>query len=311
MIKFMLISRRKPGDSQEKYFYEWGIIHVALMITTPSVMRTFKRYAQHFTVNGVDGERLLYPLSDMAWDNFADHWLDKPEDNLVPFDSDDYMQRMHPHNFGDSNFVIEYPQEALRDEDPGFEPGGVKLMHVVKSRPGLAADEFAAAWRERHAAALLTAGATRPRRLVQNLHAEVDKEDFKGTLFELAGVGGYAGIEELWFDDLEALLRFTGDEAVRAAVLGDDSPIDPAGELLAGDDRARGLRLHARRREQPAAGRARSRQSRGARRRPEVRRLERAGLGAAREGAGVTRTPPTAKRRAAAAPADPARSGGR
>ena len=149
----------------------------------------------------------------------------------MPFDSDDYMQRMHPHNFGDSNFVIEYAQEAFRDEDPGFEGGGVKLVHVVKSRPGLAAEEFAAAWRERHAAALLTSGATRPRRLVQNLHAEVDKKDFKGTLFELAGVGGYAGIEELWFDDLEALLRFTGDEAVRAAVLNDDSPIDPQGSF--------------------------------------------------------------------------------
>ena len=39
---------------------------------------------------------------------------------------------------------------------------------------------------------------------MQSLHAEVDKRDFKGTLFELAGVGGYAGIEELWFDDLDA-----------------------------------------------------------------------------------------------------------
>jgi EthD domain len=231
VIKFMLVSRRRPGDTQEKYFYEWGVIHVALMITTPSVMRTFRRYAQHFSVNGVDGERLLYPLSDMAWDNFADHWLDKPEDNLVPFLSDDYMQRMHPHNFGDSNFIIEYARETFRDEEPGFEPGGVKLVHVVRSRPGLPADQFAVAWREQHAAALLAAGATRPGRLVQNLHAEVDREDFAGTLFESAGVGGYAGIEELWFDDLESLLRFTEDEAVRAAVFGDASPVDPGGSF--------------------------------------------------------------------------------
>ena len=193
MIKFQLISRRKPGDSQEKYFYEWGVIHVALMITTPSVMRTFKRYAQHYTVNGVDGDALLYPLSGMAWDNLADHWLERPEDNLVPFASDDYKQRMHPHNFGDSDFVIEYLAETLRDDAPGFAPGGVKLVHVVRSRPELSPAEFAAAWRERHAAALLTAGATRPGRLVQNVHAEVDKEVFKGTLFELAGVGRVRG----------------------------------------------------------------------------------------------------------------------
>ena len=231
MIKFMLVSRRKPGDTQEKYFYEWGIIHVALMITTPSVMRTFRRYAQHFTVNGVDGDRLLYPLSAMAWDNFADHWLDRPEDNLVPFRSDDYMQRMHPHNFGDSNFVIEYARESFRDEQPGFALGGVKLVHVVRSRPDLSADEFAVAWREQHARALLTAGATRPGRLVQSLHAEVDRSDFAGTLFELAGVGGYAGIEELWFEDLAALLRFTRDAGVRDAVLGADSVVDPGGSF--------------------------------------------------------------------------------
>ena len=41
----MLISRRRPGDTQEKYFYEWEIIDVAPMTTTPSVMRTFRRYA--------------------------------------------------------------------------------------------------------------------------------------------------------------------------------------------------------------------------------------------------------------------------
>lgn len=231
MIKFMLVSRRKPGDTQEKYFYEWGIIHVALMITTPSVMRTFRRYAQHFTVNDVDGERLLYPLSEMAWDNFADHWLDKPEDNLVPFRSDDYMQRMHPHNFGDSNFIIEYARETFREEQPGYAPGGVKLVQVVRRRPDLSVDEFARSWGEQYARALLTAGATRPGRLVQSLHAEVDRSDFAGTLFELAGVGGYAGVEELWFDDLDALLRFTEDGAVRGAVLGGDSPVDPAGSF--------------------------------------------------------------------------------
>lgn len=231
MIKFQLISRRKPGDSQEKYFYEWGIIHVALMITTPSVMRTFKRYAQHFTVNDVDGSQLLYPLSEMAWDNFADHWLERPEDNLVPFRSDDYMRRMHPHSFGDSSFVIEYTRETLRDEAPWFQPGGPKLIHVVRGRAGLSRDEFAAAWRDRHAAALLEAGATRPGRLVQSLHVEVDREVFKGTLFELAGVGGYAGVEELWFDDLDALLRFTQDAGVRDAVLAGDAPVDPAGSF--------------------------------------------------------------------------------
>jgi hypothetical protein len=78
---------------------------------------------------------------------------------------------------------------------------------------------------------LLEAGATRPGRLVQNVHVEVDRSDFKGTLFELAGVGGYAGVEELWFEGLDDLLRFTRDAGVRAAVLSADAPVDPAGSF--------------------------------------------------------------------------------
>jgi hypothetical protein len=232
VIKFMLVSRRKPGDTQEKYFYEWGVIHVALMITTPSVMRTFHRYAQHFTVNDVDGHALLYPLSEMAWDNFADHWLEKAENNLVPFRSDDYMQRMHPHSFGDSNFVIEMTREVFVHEEPAFRPGGVKLLHFVKRREGLGDDEFAEAWRERHAPALLGAtddGRRLVKKYVQSLQVPLDPVAFKGTLFELAGVGGYSGVEELWFDSLRDMLAFSGDTGVRTALLAADAPIDSAG----------------------------------------------------------------------------------
>lgn len=227
----MLASRRKPGDTQEKYFYEWGVIHVALMITTPSVMRTFLRYAQHYTVNGVDGGALLYPLSGMAWDNFADHWLEKAEDNLVPFRSDDYMMRMHPHSFGDNSFVIEMTREVFVHEEPDFRPGGVKLLHFVKRRDGLGEAEFAEAWRERHAPALLgatDAGRRLVKKYVQSRQVPLDPIAFKGTLFALAGVGGYAGIEELWFANLQDLLRLTGDPGIRAAILAGDSPVDPA-----------------------------------------------------------------------------------
>ena len=182
-----------------------------------------------------------------------------------------------------------------------------KLVHVVRSRQDLSPDEFAAAWRDEHAAALLAAGATRPGRLVQNLHAEVDKETFKGTLFELAGVGGYAGIEELWFEDLDALVKFTQDAGVRAAVLSEDGPVDPAGSfsLVVTERVVYDYTLGDA--EQPGARGARSGEPRGARGRPGVCGLERARLGAARQGAGVTRSPPRQTGRAAAAPAVPAR----
>src|SRR5580658_290050 len=99
MMKFILAARRKPEDTQERYFYEWGIIHVALMITNPSTQRAFKRYTQHFSISGVSNELLWQPLSPMAWDNMADHWLERFEDLELSVRSEYYVKRMQPHKF--------------------------------------------------------------------------------------------------------------------------------------------------------------------------------------------------------------------
>ena len=73
MIKFIIAARRKREDTQERYFYEWGIIHVALMLSAPAVMKLFRRYVQHYSIAGVGNDMLIHPLSDMEWDNMADH----------------------------------------------------------------------------------------------------------------------------------------------------------------------------------------------------------------------------------------------
>jgi hypothetical protein len=76
MIKFIITGRHKRDETQEIFFYNWGIIHVALMLTTPIVFQTFRRYEQHYTINGVSNAVLWHPLSAMGWDSMADHWLD-------------------------------------------------------------------------------------------------------------------------------------------------------------------------------------------------------------------------------------------
>ncbi len=219
MIKFVLAARRKPEDTQERYFYEWGIVHVALMLTTPSVMRVFKRYVQHYSIAGVDDELLVYPLSELAWDNMADHWLEgTPEEFDVILRSDAYVKRMQPHRFGDTNFKIEFATHDVVYEREGFRPGGVKLIHFLKRKPGLSQEEFVRAWREQHAPVLLEAAGPGLRRYVQGPAVEVEGVSFEGTLFELGNVGEFAGVEELWFDSLDDLARLRRDKAAYDAV---------------------------------------------------------------------------------------------
>ena len=219
MLKFMLASRSKPEHTKERYYFEWGIIHVALMVTTPTVVSTFRRYAQHFVPDGVDGDKLLFPFSEMAWENMADHWLETWEDLVLPFKSEDYPNRMQPHNFGDSNFDLQLMTGEELYAEEGYYAGGVKLVHFLHRRPDVSLDDFTAKYRA-HADLLLADGGGRGlRKYVQNLETRGDPEYFKGTLFERGGVNTYAGVEELWFDDVDAVYEFCGAPERRAALL--------------------------------------------------------------------------------------------
>jgi EthD domain len=218
MLKFILASRSKPEHTKERYYFEWGIIHVALMLTTPTVMSTFRRYAQHFVPDGLEGARLLFRLSKMGWENMADHWLETWEDLVLPFKADDYPNRMQPHNFGDSNFDIQLMTgEELYAED-GYYSGGIKLVHFLPRRLGVSLDEFKARYRA-HGDVLVESGRGLLRKYVQNTETQGDPAYFKGTLFELGGVNTYSGVEELWFDDVDAVYEFCGDAERRAGLL--------------------------------------------------------------------------------------------
>lgn len=232
MIKFILAARRRREDTQERYFHEWGIIHVALMITTPSVMQTFRRYVQHYSISGIEDEMLIHPLSPMAWDNMADHWLDSLEQMNVAVRASDYAARMQPHVFSDREFVLQLMQGEALHETAGFRSGGVKLIHFLRRDPRLSRAEFDERWRSRHAPAVLAAavGPARLRRYVQNRALEFDRTFFRGSLFEHGDVNAYDGVEEFWFDGLEDLRRLRADPAIHAAIRASEAGLVDAGD---------------------------------------------------------------------------------
>ena len=149
----------------------------------------------------------------MAWDNMADHWLESFDDLVSANRSADYVQRMQPHKFGDSNFVVELTSGNVVIEEPRFQNGGVKLLHFLQKPSGVSQADFAQHWQGEHVQTVL--GALQPlgilRKFVQNPPLPLDPAVFKGTLFEAGGVGQYAGIEEFWFNGLEDLTRLRGD----------------------------------------------------------------------------------------------------
>jgi hypothetical protein len=217
MLKFMLAAQRQPQMTRERYFFEWGIIHVSLMLQTPTVMDSFRRYVQHYSIDGITNDMLLYPLSPKDWDNMADHVVDDYEAIGGPFKAQDYPNRMQPHKFGSDSFAVELLDWETLYEEPGFYAGGVKLLHWLRKKPELSYEEFNARWRE-HGTKMVELSGGLIRKLVIDKHVPMDPAVFKGTLFQFGNVGHYAGVEEIWLRSVNDVAKLCTDPERRSAL---------------------------------------------------------------------------------------------
>jgi hypothetical protein len=222
LLKFIICSRKKPGDTLDNYFYNWGIIHVALMVTSPVSMRVFKRYVQQYRVVEATSADTVFPLSPEEWDSLADHWLETVEDVKACISEEDYLERLRNHVFGDKAFQLLLTSGRVMWERDGFASGGVKLIQWLKRPADMPFDAFDKHWKDVYGPTVLEAfrqtGALR--KYVQNPSLQLDPAIFVGTLFHHAGLGGYAGIEEFWFDDLDSMRAACRDVA-RATLIRD------------------------------------------------------------------------------------------
>jgi hypothetical protein len=213
MIKFWLVSRPPDDMDRAEFDFHWSCIHVALMVSTPTVMRGFQRYTQHRVADGATPDLLPYGAAEADWYNISEHWLHGLPALMEIFQSEDYRRRMLPHKFGGGNsLAIELTSgEVLYDQPTPFTGrGGVKLVNFLVKSDSLDQDAFASTWRDSYAPQVLRSARAdgQVKRYVQNPQLPLDASAFAGTLFEAGGVQTYAGIEELWFEDLASLRSY-------------------------------------------------------------------------------------------------------
>ncbi len=226
MLKFTLASRHMDEGSRARFFYEWSVIHVSLMLTSPSVMQLFKRYVQHFNIEGVTEDVLVYRFARERWESFAEHWVETYQDVIASVHNPDYVARMQPHKFGSHRFITSVSDFETIYERKDFRSGGVKLIHFLKRDPEVTQNAFNEGFRNVRAPKLLKSVCETclVRKYVQNALIDVDPAIFKGTLFEFGSIGQYAGIEEFWFDSVEDVARLCTDpralDAIRSSEAG-------------------------------------------------------------------------------------------
>jgi hypothetical protein len=219
MNKFMLANRRKEGMTLEQFHYEWGVIHVAVMLTTPSAMQIFRRYVQGYTLEDVDGSTLAYPLPPERWDGFASLSFETLDDFARSMEEPDYLVRARPHDFSDPAMVLELTgEEVIFDDLAAPEEDVVKLVHFLRRAPGVGREQFASEWRAGYATAVTDA--TRDakglvRKYVQNPALGLEGSPFEGSAYAQGVFGSFGGIEEFFFASRADFDAFTQDAGMR------------------------------------------------------------------------------------------------
>ena len=221
MIKWNITSRHKPGMTTERFYYEWAVIHVAMMLTNKSTVECFQRYTQHYAFQEIPAAARLLPQHAMEWESMAEHWLTGLDMIPPAVSSEDYRGRMHPHSFSDSAMDLHLLNGTTLFERPDFTSGGVKVIHSLKPSIEMSVPAFSDHLANVHGPMLVDLLKGRGLRKYEiDRQLGLDPAQFKGTLFEKGGVDQYAGLEELWFDSLEDALALGQDPALRAALTG-------------------------------------------------------------------------------------------
>lgn len=216
MNKFMLANRRKEGMTLDQFRYEWGVVHVAVMLTTPSALQIFRRYVQGYTLQDADGAGLAYPLNPDRWDGFAALSFETLDDFARSMEEPDYFDRAKPHDFSDPAMVLELTgEDVVFDELDAPEEETVKLVHFLVRAPGVSQQEFARTWRNDHAPALLDQGKGLVAKYVQNPALGLEGSVFEGSAYAQGVFGKYGGVEELFFASRADFDAFTADDGLR------------------------------------------------------------------------------------------------
>jgi hypothetical protein len=220
LIKFIIISRCKPGGTREHFFYEWAFIHVSLMLHTAPSMRRFRRYVQHFINPDLPDDGRILPAAPMRWETLAEHWTERFEPSTP---GPEYAEQMLPHKFSDTAMEVAYLEGHTVWQRPDFHSGGIKLIHRLARPVGLDRETFRQRWRQEHAPLLLQTLRERGlRKLELDTPHDFDPAAFhavrKGTLLERASIDPADGFEELWFDCLEDALQLGRDPELRATL---------------------------------------------------------------------------------------------
>ncbi len=217
MIKLVCFLHRKPGMSVEEFHDHWLNSHGPLIANEPTLAKHLVRYEQNHRLEA-DYRR----KDPRDFDGATVQWLESMESFNAFVREPAYAELIAP---DEASFLDRGGLELLftGDDDVKIDGGdargnaGMKLLCLVKRKPGLSAQEFHEHWGERHGP--LVAGIPEIAKHMiayhQSHRTEKDyKRDPEGK--------GYDGLAEQWYASAAAAGEMVREPAYAAQITPDE-----------------------------------------------------------------------------------------
>lgn len=191
MIKVLALLPKKPDISNEQFHRHWREIHAQLALH----IKTLKRYVQSHRL-----PQQPVGFSSAPYEGVAEVWFDTLETALGLRTNPAYLEgayRDEPNFIDTSGLAFLLTQENVVVPGPSFakDTRAVKLLALVKRKPGMSVAEFQDYWRNTHAPLV-----PRTPHLLRYVQCHVVPAMYEADTPPL-----YDGIAELWWSDIAKL----------------------------------------------------------------------------------------------------------
>ena len=205
MIHRLIFGHPKPGMSEKEYQRYWREHHGPLASKIPHL----KPYliASRIPVG--------QELSDAPFSGVSEIWFENEKTLQEAFQSKEYLQgaRLDEPNFGalERTLVLDTTDYVLKEGDPLTKDSSlVKMVILLKRKPGMPLTNFRHYWLESHGPLMLSLPGIR--RYVQ-CHVQ--------DSFYVIGESSFDGVEQIWFDDTQAIENMMKSSEYKEQVMPD------------------------------------------------------------------------------------------
>ncbi len=214
MIKLICFVKRNPSLSVDEFHDHWRGQHARLISETPGVADRIVRYEQNHRA-AEDYER------GGEFDGVAIQWFESMDDFVAMVGDAEYQARVAP----DERALLDLDGLAwiLTDEEevviPGPEERGepvIKLICMVKRRPGMAIDDFHRHWRTVHSPLNCDTPS------IARYFVRYERNHRTPADYERPGASDFDGTAVEWYPSVQAFYDMIGEPAYRDVIFPDE-----------------------------------------------------------------------------------------